>query len=160
MLIPYDLAEHEPDLFERLAVHKQREQPDLLLDARSKWARSGPGPVALIGNQWASGVVLAPMYLCSSRSSIMAISYYWDPSKLLLWAPQTQVRLLLTDAHSMESWVFDVSNSPEGTLIIPVRTSISANCQVVLQMTAGRVFGRLKDPPYIPTHGITVRYRY
>jgi hypothetical protein len=79
---------------------------------------------------------------------------------LLLWAPQTQVRLLLTDAHSMESWVVDVSHSQEGTLIMPAKTSISANCQVVLQMATGHFFGRLKDPPYIPTHGVTVRYRY
>lgn len=160
MLVPYDLAEQEPDLFERLAAYKQLEGADALRDAKSKWTRSGPGPVALIGNRWASGVMLAPMCLCSSRSSIIAISYWWDQSKLLLWEPYTKVRLLITDAHSMESWVIDVSNSPDGTLIMPAKTSISANCQVVLQMTSGSITGRLKEPPYIPTHGVTVRYRF
>lgn len=160
MLNPYDLAGQEPDLFERLAVHRQPRRSAHFHNATSRWSRSGPGPVALIGNTWSSGVMLAPLYAAPTRSLISAISYCWDAGRLLDWAPQTEVRLLLTDAQSMESWVVDVTQVPQGTIIVPANRPISANCQAVLQMTAGAFRGRLKNPPYIPTCDITVRYRF
>jgi hypothetical protein len=160
MLSCYDLAGLEPELFARLAVHRQPQRSEEFYNAKSRWNRSGPGPVALVGNSWASGVMLAPLYAAPACSSISAISYRWDGSRLLDWAPMTEVRLLLTDAQTMESWIVDVTSSPEGTLIIPAGTRISANCQAVLQMTTGLFRGRLRNPPYIPNCDITVRYRF
>jgi hypothetical protein len=160
MLIPYDLASDDPSLFEQLAVHKQPPRPESVKNANSKWVRSGPGPVALIGNLWTSGVMLAPLYAASGSSSVSAISYDWDTSKLRLWAPQTNVRLLVTDAVSLETWMSDVTDMPHGNLILPANVRISANCQVIFQMTAGAMRGRLRNPPFIPSHQVTVRYRY
>lgn len=160
MLVPYDLASDNPELFSELAKNRQPARAVSAQNSSAKWSRSGPGPVALIGNTWVCGVTLAPVHLAPGSSVVSAVTYRWDASKLRLWAPQTRVRLLLTDAISLATWMADVTDATQGSLILPAGTKISGNCQAIFQMTAGAVRGRLYKPPFIETHEITVRYRY
>lgn len=160
MLKPYDLQTEDPDLHEQLVHGRQQTSPAALENKIGKWRRTGPGPLALIGNIWTTGPLLAPEYLIPGSTRILAIDYAWETHKLREWAGHSELRLLITDAENMTSWVADVTETAAGAIIFPADLKISANCRIALQLKAGDRTGKLYTPPYVPRYGVTIRYRY
>jgi hypothetical protein len=118
------------------------------------------GPLALIGNTWTNGVALAPEYFVEASSRVTAMSYTLELHKRREWADHVSMRMLITDSETMESWTTDVTEARSGGIILPADLSLSANCQMVLQLKAGDRTGKLYTPPYIPSYTVTIRYRY
>lgn len=158
MFRPCNIHDLDEQLHLKLLANKQVASCIDPVDTKAKWHGAGPGPIGIIGGKWVDGVILAPGFLISRKSKILALSYTWENTKLGAWAKQTDLRLLLSDAEDMRAWTVDLPASSSGNIILPANVSISANCQIVLQLKAGDRVGRLRAPPYIPHHSVTVRY--
>lgn len=159
MLMRCDLSAVDP------ALHAHYVQNQLLQDREPSsaehgaWARSGPGPIAFIGNTWTNGVTLAPEFKVVGATKLAALSYRWEPEQLGAWASQCSVRLIVTDATTLISYLIDVTSSPEGAVIDPKLSDLSANCSIVFQLKAGSRTGPLKSPPFIESYSVRAKYR-
>lgn len=159
MLSACELALLDPALHDHYVQHRLSPDPQLSGHGGGVWERSGPGPIAFIGNTWTNGVTLAPEFKVAGATRLVALSYAWNPVRLDAWAPQCQVRLIVTDAVNLKSYLLDVTSAPSGAVIVPAEADLSANCSVVFQLKAGSRTGPLKKPPYIKNYAVTGRYR-
>ncbi len=127
---------------------------------RSKWSAAGPGPVALHGGDWVSGVWLGPTLKVMKPSLVRALAWHWTRERLGEWDGHSHVRLLLVDAETRACWTSDVTSQPHGAHLIPPDLELSANCLAAFQLRAGDRKGNLYRPPFIRSAGLTVIYHY
>nr|CAD6437932.1 hypothetical protein REQ54_04379 [Rhizobium sp. Q54] len=159
MLAPCYLAEIDPALHDHYL--QNRLQPELLPLGSSggSWSRSGPGPIAFIGNTWTNGVTLAPEFAVAGTTSLVAVSYDWAADRLEKWAPYCEVRLIITDVVNLRSYCLNATSSSSGSVLISADAELSANCSMVFQLRAGDRTGPLKKPPYIEHCRVSARFR-
>lgn len=160
MLIQYTPTIEDQQLVEALVAYPAELQPAPPAGLRAKWSAKGPGPVALTGGEWVSGVLLGPQYRREAASRACALEWEWTPEKLGEWLGHSEVRILLMDTAVRSSWTIDVTDSDRSTLILPSHVELSANCLALFQLKAGDRIGKLHSPPYVRTAGLTMRYRY
>jgi hypothetical protein len=125
-----------------------------------KWMARGPGPVALTGGEWISGVALCPAFRFNYWCLVACLSWKWEADKLGEWLGHSELRLMLLDVGSKACWTLDVTSKTESTVIVPRELNLSANCAVVLQLKAGERVGKLYRPPFVKCVEIEVRYRF
>lgn len=160
MLIQHNLTTEDQQLVEALGIYAAELQPFRAVGLRAKWNAQGPGPVALTGGEWVSGVLLGPQYRVGVASRACALEWDWTPEKLGEWRGHSEVRILLMDTAVRSSWTIDVTDSERSTIILPSHIELSANCLALFQLKAGDRIGKLHRPPYVKTAGLTMRYRY
>lgn len=160
MFIQHSLDAEDPWLLQVLDDFVTSPNPDVFGNRRSRWTAAGPGPVALRGGDWASGVWLAPTFKVMTRSLVKTLVWHWNRERLGEWDGHSNVRLLLVDAETRRCWASDVTSQPHGARIIPPNLELSANCLAVFQLRAGDRRGDLLRPPFIRNASLTVTYRH